>query len=78
MKCIIKDESKKEVFDDALSVNLPAAYGQTQFLSGHAESFANLKEGIIKINLNNDVQTRAVKNGLCYAKDDLVKVFLIA
>lgn len=78
INCAITSPQKTIVYKNVLSVTIPAVFGQTQILPGHAESFILLKKGDIllrQLNKENKIIQNNT-NGECYIKNDTVAVIL--
>jgi len=76
--CIITSPAETMVYENALSISLPAFLGRMQALPGHAESFISLKKGDIVIKRSNATESKIIQisGGECHIKDDRMAIIL--
>ncbi|NOY35323.1 MAG: hypothetical protein GXP44_00065 [bacterium] len=75
---IITSPTETAVYENALSVSLPAFFGRMQILPGHAESFISLKKGDIVVKQSNSSEDKIIQiaGGECHIKGDRAAVIL--
>ncbi len=76
LTCTITSSAKTTVYENVKSITLPAYYGETEILPGHAEAFILLKEGDIVIELPGKNERIKIEGGEFYVKDDKTIIIL--
>jgi len=77
MICTIISPQKTANYKNVTSIILPAASGQVQVLSGHAEAFFLLNEGELFLEIGEKgLKAITIEAAECYVKNDQVKIIL--
>ena len=76
MNLIINSTKDKKEIKNIESVSFETPTGQVSILQNHAEAFFIVKSGKLKFIKNNQMQELDILDGVCYVKDNIVKILV--
>lgn len=75
MECLVVSSREEKKWENIKSLLLPALQGEAEILPGHAESFIQLKPGVLVLRGSTE-ETLPVTGGICYVHDNKVLVVI--
>ncbi len=73
MECLVISSKEEKRWKNVESLVLPASSGEAEILPGYAESFIQLKPGVMILR-NPKEETLSITKGICYVHNDKILI----